>query len=161
MDEGDPVKRALSDAAPRTRKRGPRVRYHLVDLRGNGYRGGYLDADVRILFACFKLFEEFYEAEYPGPVKWEPRVSREIEALHAWWKRGRREVQKKAERLSRACRLVETKTSTGRHRRAWVWRTSWRSPAAKRKWMAAWKKAEEQDQKMLLRLMTIREWLWT
>ncbi len=137
------------------------VTYHLVDLRGNGYRGGYLDTDVRILFACFKLFEEFYKTEYPGPVKWEPKVSREIEALHAWWKRGRREVQKRAERLSRAGRFVETKAPIGRNRRTWTWRSSWRSPVAKRKWMAAWRKVEEQDQKMLLRLMKIRERLWT
>ncbi len=135
--------------------------YHVVDLRGNGYRGGYLDTDVRILFACFTLFEEFYEREYPGPVKWERKISREIEALHAWWRRGRREVQAKAERLSRAGRLVEKKATKGRGRRTWEWRSKWSSPAAKRKWIAAWKKAEAQDQRMLLRLMAIRERLWT
>lgn len=64
-------------------RRGGRVTYHLVDLRGDGYRVGYLDTDVRILFACFKLFEEFYRNEYPGPVKWEHSVAREIEVLHA------------------------------------------------------------------------------
>lgn len=151
----------MSVVAVRTRKRRARVTYHLVDLRGNGYRGGYLDTDTRILFACFKLFEEFYETEYPGPVKWERRVAREIETLHAWWKRGRREVQKEAERLSHAGRLVENKITKGAHRGMWEWRSEWRSAAAKRRWIAAWKKAEAQDQKMLLRLMAIRERLWT
>ena len=151
----------MSVAALRTKTRGARVTYHLVDLSGNGYRGGYLDTDVRILFACFKLFEEFYETEYPGPVKWERAVAREIEALHDWWKHGRRELQKKAERLSRAGRLVERKITKGPHRGMWEWRSEWRSPAAKRKWIAAWKKTEAQDQQMLLRLMAIRERLWT
>lgn len=82
-----------------------RVTYHLVDLRGDGYRGGYLDTDARILLACFKLFEEFYDNEYPGSVKWDRKVAREIEALHSWWKRGSRRVQVQAERLARLGQL--------------------------------------------------------
>ncbi|HET8542118.1 MAG TPA: hypothetical protein VFL83_19735 [Anaeromyxobacter sp.] len=94
-------------------------------------------------------------------MKWERTVAREIEALHAWWKHGRRRVQEKAERLSRAGRLVEKKITKERHRSSWEWRSKWSSPAAKRKWIAAWKKAEAQDQRMLVRLMAIRERLWT
>lgn len=138
-----------------------RVTYHLVDLRGDGYRGGYLDTDARIFIACFKLFEEFYDKEYPGPVKWDRKVAREIEALHSWWKRGRRQAQKRAETLARQGQLRRAKITKVRGSGVWKWNSNWRSAEAKRKWLAAAKKADAQDQEMLLRLMAIRERLWT
>jgi hypothetical protein len=164
---GDAVAR-VSISSPRPRGGGfekeqtmARTTYHLVDLRGDGYRGGYLDTDARMLIACFKLFEEFYDDEYPGVLKWDRNVAREIEALHAWWKRGRRQTQKRAETLAREGQLRRAKFTKAPGSGVWKWDSKWRSAAAKRKWFAAAKKADAQDQKMLRRLIAIRERLWT
>lgn len=76
-------------------------RYHMLDIRGPGYDGGWIDRDGVVLYASFKALKDFVEKEMKGvfleaPPKvtyesdgdyWDRRVEteQELEALYTWW----------------------------------------------------------------------------
>src|SRR5258706_14782437 len=49
-------------------------KYHIIDIRKfnhNMYDWGWIDADHKILIACFNIFEDFMTNEYPGMIDWD------------------------------------------------------------------------------------------
>lgn len=72
-------------------------RYHIINLKGEAkYKHGWIDADDKMLLACFKILRDFVEREDPT-VGLEPISShrnldeerlearREIRRLYVWW----------------------------------------------------------------------------
>lgn len=131
-------------------------RYHVINISKidgkRGYRWGWLDADNRMLLACMKVFCDFYEKEYPGQVLWEPTVEREFEQIYDWWKHGRFEVRDYCATLFTEGQVPDPDHWTG---------SRWKSEEAHKAWHDAFDAEEKRPQEMLLRLMAIRQRLWT
>lgn len=146
-------------------------RYHIVDIRQpakiegqpnpDAYRWGWLDADHRMLYAIFNIFNTFVEEEYENrhvpseeDIQAEPALifSRnlyyEVKAIHYWWNVERlRQEDMKAKLLS-----------------AWSEARRNNAPETHQLWDDLHKFEKDFDDKtdeMLLRIMKIRRSLWT
>lgn len=141
-------------------------RYHIVNLKNprNGYKWGWIDRDQAILFACFNIFQDFCEKEkgldslkFQAECDWkewgegaaEMRATKyaeyqEAKSLYDWWTGGRAaehaEVDALYDKLDRNV-IVD--------------QPSWDS------WNARYVALPARDDEMLLRLMKIRNTLWT
>lgn len=124
-------------------------RPHMIDTRcpgyGFNYRGGYNDLPEKMFCACFALFKEFMETEYPGHVDWEyseemRKVHGEMKDLHDWWtnRRWRDHEEHWAEYGN------EPKTTKER-----------------RRILKRGDELDREDEAALKRLMKIRRYLWT
>jgi hypothetical protein len=123
----------------------PSRRYHMLDLRQPNYRYGWCDVDYRLGFAMFNLLNQFVDHELEHKFcppetdtdDWSVahrKTHEEIRALHHWWNVERRELQKQIDDLS----------SDQREQR--------------------WKLEDMMDKKtteMMIRLVKVREYLWT
>lgn len=124
-------------------------RYHILDLRSNTsyqYRWGWIDSDSKMMLACFNLLKEYIEKEKPFEIiDWSdnPEIEKEIKDLYNWWMIGREHERKEYDTFWDKRDFKET-TEEERD--------------------AHWKAEDELDKKddeMLLRLIKIRNYLWT
>jgi hypothetical protein len=65
---------------------------HLLDLRNQDYKYGYLDEDYRLLYANFNILKEFVESAGYKHIDWDSDVGyyqahKEFEELYKWWTR--------------------------------------------------------------------------
>lgn len=125
-------------------------RYHLVDIRNsrNGYDWGWIDTDHKLLFASFALLVDFVERGYGLRVKdwkWEEghvQAAKEIRGLYRWWKVDR------ARQHNDYQKLVSEAIKEGRND----------------KWDKEHKgkyRLEQVDEDNLIRLIKVRNYLWT
>lgn len=136
-------------------------RYHIVDCRNDEYRWGWCDASELILYAPFAVLVRFMEKEFPGMVKWEPEVEKELWALYNWWKTGRRahhdEISALFDKGHGGFYFTPCADRPGYqelHSRV-------KDQAAIDEWNRRNSEPEEKDQEMLLRLVKIRGQMWT
>jgi hypothetical protein len=126
--------------------------HHWLDLRcpahGIEYSYGWLDRDIAMLAASFKLLSQFMEEEFEpstDPNARSAAVEHELVVLYRWWKHDRKAAWGRywaeADRLHRE----HVKSSSPEY-------------AAH---MDQAHQLERQDDEMLLRLVTIRKYLWS
>lgn len=126
---------------------------HIVDLKMDDYKYGYLDVDSKIHHACFNLLCYFIEVQHKGLKEYEKFVSwqdidgspnerREILSIYTWFK------------FDRPREIAEIKKKND------IWFNNPRSP----KLMAEINKAEtefyEKETEMLVNLIKLRKFLW-
>ncbi len=93
----------------------PSKRYHYLDLRQNRkgldyYQYGWIDADTKLLYACFNILVDFIEKEHGSEEKFNEHIKaqecdfpeaivnlRIIQKAYHWWKVERPEKQKQIE----------------------------------------------------------------
>jgi hypothetical protein len=119
-------------------------RYHMVDCRApqHGYKWGWCDRCEIILYANFAILTDFVEKEMYGLVDWDSeenhtKAKDEIMDLYNWWKTGR---AKDKEKLDKVLEVGESYYD---------------------KYWDMEEKFKKKDNKQLIRLIKIREWLWT
>ena len=133
-----------------------RKKYNVIKIQSLGPK--WHDRDTVLLHAAFQILVDFVEGEKPFAIinwtsdKEHKRARREIAKLYCWWKRirpARQEAEFNGEIPGR-----------------------FGNPNASAKDCAAWKKYcaesyrleniwEDEDNRMLCRLVRIRKWLWT
>lgn len=75
-------------------------RFHVLNLK---LEPGYYDIDIRLLYACFSLLEDFMEKEKPGEtIDWSydeehKNAWKEMNDLYLWWKNRKNSEIKKIE----------------------------------------------------------------
>jgi hypothetical protein len=116
-------------------------KYHMIDLRcptwGLEYNWGWIDRCEALLIANFQILKEFVEKEEPFKHgDWSTSLEhqnaeKEIKELYNWW------VKERVKEHEVSLKLI-----------------------GKKRWSIR-KKLEKKDDKMLLRLIKIREYLWT
>jgi hypothetical protein len=122
-------------------------RYHIVDMRSprNGYKWGWIDRSEGVMYAAFAVLVDFVENEYPGMVDWdwseESRTSRdEFMALYRWWTKERKEEHDAHD--AECSRVFATKED-------------------RKRIYDAGEALEAKDTEMLIRLIKVRNVLWT
>jgi hypothetical protein len=121
-------------------------RYHMLDMRSpaNGYAWGWQDCNRLIILASFNLLRNYVEQEKPFKnINWESdeghhHAAAEIRAIYDWWTSGR----------AKEHQAVDDEYEDSRKER-------WSS------WGEAEQHLDERDDEMLIRLIKIREYLWT
>lgn len=100
-----------------------RHRYHLLDLRQeDGYQYGWLDGDRQILYACFRVLENYIEEELPNSYVQQEFTEeelandphsrmwyehyQEVKALYHYWKVERPAWLKKLDTISHQAHLA-------------------------------------------------------
>lgn len=142
----------------------PSYRFHVLDLRDPGpgieYRYGFRDKPNTMLWACFVILRGYIEKEQPQDVAEhfspeelteEPLLSQkarydEAHALYDWWMKGRLEDEAETNKYYEHYKKV---------------RDTPEKRAAGDAWFEAERRKEAKEQEMLLRLVAIREGLWT
>ena len=137
------------------------TKYHIIDIRGaDGYKWGYTDPAFRLWAACFKTLEDFIENEKPfDMIDYEGGgqgdIEKELRELYGWWKEGRAKEHEAHEKMLE-----------GWHedRKLWggeLWsRKAYEDPRWKA-WSAERDRLDAKDDEMLMRLVKIRNHLWT
>lgn len=128
-------------------------RYHIIDCRNpkNGYDWGWCDRDHLMWFACFKIFQDFMEREYPhGLTDYEANEAwshahKEMKEIYYWWTEGRALEHAEHERL-----LDEE------HPNGITFPVNIKETTFERV-----QRLDAKDEEMLDRLMKIRGFLWT
>lgn len=135
--------------------------YHLIDVRGmDGYKWGWIDSDQLLLLASFKILSDYVELEDPrcgfndyglDPTdecypKAQVLAEKEIRAIYDWWKFDRKHEHEAVE--------------------AWfVAYSKEKNPKKRLEKREIWFKLDcmkyTKDTDMLIRLMKVREKLWT
>lgn len=147
-------------------------RYHLLDLRdhgeGHGYKRGWVDRNHAMLLACFALLRDYVEKEDPDvgfhedsayfslghfeysendrrEIKRQIEVDREIRDLYEWWVHER---TKEHHAVAALVADVDTLSDITEHPNfdEYVRRNQ---------------ELDEKDDAQLLRLVKVREGLWT
>ena len=142
--------------------------YHLIDLRcpENDYEGGWIDADAKMFYACFKILREFVEEELPHAyTDWEHeeetrRVRKEIQDLYDWWTAGRKAAHDALDRLCEAIPGHPLEFVPVPGKTFFTLSTEKSDP----RWQAVLDETlrlEEEDSAMLERLLRLRGYLWT
>ena len=119
------------------------TRYHIINISGIcDYKWGWLDRDNVLLYASFKILQDFVEKEDPkiglrtledfgAPCKGleaHLEIEREVRAIYDWWVKERPTMY-----------------------RAWAESYSWKVE----------EELDKTDEEMLIRLVKIRRYLWT
>src|SRR6266404_6183803 len=157
-------------------------RYHIVNLKLRNHRvcdWGWIDADHKILIACFNIFEDFMTNEYPGMIDWdyesvdpdnyEPedlaRIKKEHQERHAlmkqllnWWTTERKQRHNFADEL-----LVHAYKDYFEIQDSGKIDTDEFADLRLLRDIAGiyMQFIEEQDNEMLIKLISVRESLWT
>lgn len=145
----------------------PSYRFHLLDLRNPGpgieYTYGFRDKPEVMLWACFALLREYIEKEEPEdpregfapeelesePLKSQVASYVEAKALYDWWMVTRLKEEKAVDLLYE--HYSKRKKEVGRDA----------SELDCKAWLEAEALRDRRAQEMLLRLVAIRESLWT
>lgn len=122
-------------------------RTHLLDLRDkeNGYAGGWLSQDSKILFACMAVLEQFMKHDFiaPGVICVDDLATKqELTEIHNWWSSLRKEeLRKLKSQLVDARKSVDADSSMDAYR-------------------ADFARLVSTETEMLLRLVQIRSKMW-
>jgi len=136
------------------------LRTHMLDLRQpkdgcDGYRHGYCDPRQCVLYACFNSLVMLVEKEYGGveniileddnefAVDWNHARS-EMKELYFYWTIGRHKEQKATHAL------YDAYIADSLHLKS-----------LREEWLKAEDAREKHEQEMLVRLVKIREYMWT
>lgn len=144
-----------------------KYKHHLIDIRESktdnlqAYRYGWIDCDSKITLALFAILNDFVENEMPNsycPSEEEVQANPsslsqrnnylEVKAIHYWWNVERKRQQKKH------TELLETWYSARKNK----------DPAVHQLWSDLQKLEEsnkEKETEMLVRIIKVRESLWT
>lgn len=149
----------------------PSYRFHMLDMRNPGggvdYTHGWMDRSELMLWVCFKLLVDFVEKEQGATdlrecytteeIESSPELQAhikmrdEIQALYQWWKTGRAEADAKTDAVFQTYHTAKTDPT--------------KTPEEIAVLLDAWtderKRTEGQDQEHLIRLIALREHLWT
>lgn len=144
----------------------PSYHFHILDLRqpkgSDHYSYGWRDIPEKMLYANFNLLKDFLEKENPydpsddntlEEIYKDPglitsyKYMQEAKFLHHWWTVIRKE--KYNEEQSLLSKAVEVKNNKKQY------------DELMEKWREANKKFDEEEQEMLIRLIKIREFMWT
>jgi hypothetical protein len=146
----------------------PKHRYHMLDLRQRDYTHGWIDIDTRILYANFNLLNEFVKHEIDNfycPTEEECNSDEcwalsnkkqraaffEIMNLHYWWNTRRALDQKKCADARSAWHQRKYKQKIFDEETDRLWQEHLRQDQA----------FEDLETEMLIRLIKIRNSLWT
>lgn len=142
----------------------PSYRFHLIDIRNPGpgieYTHGFRDKPQTMLWACFVLLREYIEKEEPvnpreawpdealneEPLLSQQRTYDEAKALYDWWMVGRVEEEKAEDACYKHYCSRKGMPDEEEARQAWFDSSA---------------HTDAREQEMLLRLVAIRESLWT
>lgn len=148
-------------------------RYHMLNMKSkqNGYSWGWQDRSELILFACMNLFKDFIEKERGGRSKlrtemrpfdiaWgmneqdfteyftgDIKKEQVLAELYDWWVGGRAAEHEAFDRMPTGLNNdIPIKTLD---------ESQWE------KWLAESDRIDNKDNEMLIKLIGIREYLWT
>lgn len=143
-------------------------RYHVVNISGmDEYDWGWIDSDLKILYANFRILCDFVEKEDPGAGKrtfadykvdeeWEREIvtrqleqSAEIRSLYDWWTETRPKKHREHDEM-----LSRLTFSYGKRFRC-------NDPDLAKEYSRIEDELYTEDTEMLVRLMRIRHRLWT
>lgn len=133
-------------------------RHHLVDVRrpgcGSEIKNNWIDRDELLLMAAFAVLCDFVEKEKPFRFHYTKSRGdgKEIYALYKWWTKQRGVEFKKAQALMDECGKLAPKV---------IGSTNKRYSKALNKAFKADYALQKKDDRMLLRLVKIRNLLWT
>lgn len=138
-------------------------RYHILDLRdgGNGYDIGWNDSDRQILQANFLILKNFVEKEKNFElIDWDSdersaSAAKEIEILYRWWTFDRIVEHKKLSDDWKNCKTSYRFANDGD-----VYKMIHTGDDTKKLYLRE-QELYEKDTEMLLRLIKIRQHLWT
>jgi hypothetical protein len=127
-------------------------RYHMVSLanKATGYKWGWIDRDSAILYAAFNIFQDFcekekglknllFQYEYSADEE-SKRVYETAVELYEWWVNGGREKDYKESK-----RLMKEADESG----------------DMEAWLKAYNFSDTRDNEQLIKLVSIRGYLWT
>ena len=154
----------------------PSKRYHMLDLRQpktiakydpDHYRYGYLDGDHKILYACFNSLVHFIEKEHKGKfleyVTFQEEAMgskhlelRELFEIYQWWTTTRKTKQKEYDKALDEWHVLLMATSNSEEQDVLP---GFREAEEKHK--ALEKEFKEEETRMLIRLIEIREYMWS
>lgn len=129
-------------------------KYHLLDLRSKEYfyDYGYIDSVSLMVIAPFRILQDFVEIEKPFEHcdwDWNPEhqhAANEIKELYDWWMVGRLAEEK-------AMSAALTEWAENRH--------TFSGETLNNKYRQMESAFNQKDTEQLIRLMKIREYLWT
>jgi hypothetical protein len=146
------------------------TRYHIIDIRDEKYRWGWIDRSHAMLLANFKILVEFIEKERPFDViDWDSDVDHqharsEMMELYEWWKRGR---EAEADAVDAFFEEHHRHPAPGDEFPLGpdgmvTWNTgTWDTDENESTWFRMYTDLEKRDDEMLARLIKIRNFLWT
>lgn len=148
-------------------------RYHIIDISGQDcYKWGWIDSDYQMELACFKILTTFVETEYPGHVNWDcnykiRKVRDEILSIYEWWTKGKKQEEaainilfEESEWSYTMDEVSETKTSP-KNQKLYTMNTTTKDPVKYEEYKKRSAAIKIKHEKMLLRLIKVRKYMWT